>query len=95
MKESISAPGQSHAHPSEEVQAKALAKLEEQITATQVSAMAARLGIITGEPVPARRVAVALGGAAERWRDRDYAQRRETVGAVAAAWGWSEALIDE
>jgi len=95
MKQSISAVGKPHLYPSGEVQAEVPAKLEEQVTAAQVSDLAARLRIIADEPVAARRVALALGGAAERWRNRDYAQRREIVGAIAAAWGWSEALIDE
>lgn len=72
-----------------------VSKLEEQVTVAQVTATAARLRIIANAPLPARQVAVALGHAAERWRDRDYARRRETVGAIAASWGWSEALIDE
>ncbi len=41
------------------------------------------------------RVAAALGEACARWRDRSFAPRRETVAAIAAAWGWSEELLDE
>ena len=97
MRQSISVLDESYAHhPSGKVQAEmAVAKLEEQVTAAQVSATADRLRMIASLPMPAPRVAVALGTAGERWRDRNYLQRRETVGAVAAAWGWSEALIDE
>ncbi len=45
--------------------------------------------------LPQKRLAVALGNACECWRDRDYSRRRETIGAIAAAWGWSETLLDE
>jgi len=41
------------------------------------------------------RIAAALGEACARWRDRRFAPRRETVAAIAAAWAWSEALLDE
>jgi hypothetical protein len=96
MRQSSSAFGGLQAHPSGEVPAEiSVAKLEKEVTAAQVSATAARLRIIASVPMPASRVAVALGDACERWRDRNYMQRRETVGAIAAGWGWSEPLIEE
>jgi Acyl-CoA reductase (LuxC) len=95
MKQSISAVGRSHSRPSGEVEAVVPATLEEQVTPVQVAETLARLRIAADETMPASRVAVALGTAAERWRDRDHPQRRETVGAIAAAWGWSESLIEE
>jgi hypothetical protein len=46
-------------------------------------------------PLTAVRVASALGEACARWYDRSFAARRETVAAIAAAWGWSEPLLEE
>lgn len=69
--------------------------LDAHLTAAHLSAVAERLRSAVRAAVPPERVAIALGVACERWRDRDYVRRRETVGAIAAAWGWSEVLIDE
>lgn len=98
MKPPVAAGGAPHSHIADEFHAAvsvAAATLAAQVTAAQVSALAVRLRATSRETLPAMRVAVALGAACERWRDRDYAQRRETVGAIAAAWGWTEALLDE
>jgi Acyl-CoA reductase (LuxC) len=47
------------------------------------------------EPVTPVRVASALGETCARWREHVFAPRRETVTAISAAWGWSEALLDQ
>lgn len=57
--------------------------------------LAAGLRAALARPLPPARVAAAVGAACARWRDRTFASRRETVAAIAAAWGWSEPLIDE
>jgi hypothetical protein len=69
--------------------------LDAHLTAAQISAVAERLRSAARAAVPPECVAIALGVACERWRDRNYVRRRETVGAIAAAWGWSEVMIDE
>ncbi|MEA2679420.1 MAG: hypothetical protein QOK03_1142 [Candidatus Binataceae bacterium] len=95
MKPSITAGNRWDMHSSGEIQAAVPVILDEQVSAAQVFATAARLRIIVREPISPIRVAVALDAAAELWRDRDYAMRRETVGAIAAAWGWTDALLNE
>ena len=40
-------------------------------------------------------VTAALANTAERWRDREFALRRETVAALAAAFGMARPLLDE
>src|SRR5258708_39329711 len=89
-KQSISAIRKSHPRPGGEVEIEVSTKLEEQVTEVQVAATLARLRRIAAATIPASRVAVAVGTVAERWRNRDHPDRRETVGAIAAAWGWSE-----
>ncbi len=42
----------------------------------------------------ADRMAKALAGAFELWRDRDYARRRETIAAIARAAGYSVAILE-
>ncbi len=49
----------------------------------------------TVEPITPARVASALGETCARWREHTFAPRRETVAAISAAWGWSEALLDQ
>jgi hypothetical protein len=46
-------------------------------------------------PLPPARIAAAIAAACARWRDRAFAPRRATLAAIAAAWGWSEPLLDE
>ncbi|MEA2649766.1 MAG: hypothetical protein QOG61_2201, partial [Candidatus Binataceae bacterium] len=82
MKPSIAADNRWDMHSSGEIQAAGPVILDEQVSAAQVFAIAARLRIIIREPIPPIRVAVALDAATELWRDRDYVPRRETVGAV-------------
>jgi Acyl-CoA reductase (LuxC) len=65
------------------------------VTADQISAIAGKLRSAARLVLPLERLAIALSIASERWRDRGYALRCETVGAIGAAWGWSEALIEE
>ena len=60
-----------------------------------ITLAAARLREAMNRPLSPERVAVALCEACAGWRDRGYATRRETVAAIAAAWGWSDALVDE
>jgi hypothetical protein len=57
--------------------------------------LAAELRAAMNRPLTPARVAAALGEACARWRDRGFAPRRRTVDAIAAARGWSEALLDE
>lgn len=73
----------------------AAAPLDARVTEEHLSALAMRLRGASRETLTPARVAAALGEACERWRDRGYAPRRETIGEIAAAWGWSEALLDE
>lgn len=56
---------------------------------------ASELRAALNRPLPPARIASAVGAACARWRDRTFAPRRETVAAIAAAWGWSEPLLDE
>src|SRR5579863_3010004 len=56
--------------------------------------LAAGLRSAIGRPMPPARIATALGATCARWRDRGFPPRRETVAAIAAGWGWSEALLD-
>jgi len=42
-----------------------------------------------------RRAADALAVAFDRWRDRGYPARRDTIAKIAAAFGWSTQLLDE
>jgi hypothetical protein len=58
------------------------------------SDLAAGLRAAMGLPVTPVRIAAALGEACARWRRQEFTPRRETVAAIAAAWGWSEALLD-
>src|ERR1700677_652989 len=44
-----------------------------------------------GDPDAAAR---SLGKVLSAWRDRDFGPRRSTVTAIAAAWGYSEPLLD-
>ena len=57
--------------------------------------LAAGLRAALAQSLPPARVARAVGAACARWRDHAFAPRRETVVAIAAAWGWSEPLLDE
>jgi hypothetical protein len=69
--------------------------IDTQVTAARLAAVAARMRMTASSALPPERVSGALGIACERWRDRDNALRRETVAAIAAEWGWSEALLGE
>jgi acyl-CoA reductase LuxC/acyl-protein synthetase LuxE len=60
-----------------------------------LSTLAVGLRAAMRQRVTPERVAAAIGATCARWRDRDFAPRRETVAAIAAAWGWSEPLLDE
>ncbi|MGH7932719.1 MAG: acyl-CoA reductase [Candidatus Binataceae bacterium] len=40
-------------------------------------------------------IAAVIGAVCERWHDRGFAPRRETVARIASAWSYSEALLDE
>ncbi|MBI3759333.1 MAG: hypothetical protein HY269_06215, partial [Deltaproteobacteria bacterium] len=69
--------------------------LNAQVTPMELAAVAARLRAKPRKPLPSLRIASAIAAACERWRDPHYELRRATVGAIAAAWGWSESLLDE
>jgi hypothetical protein len=73
----------------------ASAPFNARLSAAQISALAASLRAASRAALPADRIAIALCAACECWRDRNYPLRHETIGAIAAAWGWSEALLDE
>src|SRR5579859_2170920 len=61
----------------------------------EFSNLATGLRAAIAQPLTSVHVAAAVGTACARWRDRAFAPRRETIAAVAAAWGWSEPLLDE
>ena len=69
--------------------------LNAQVTPLEVAAIATRLRAASRKPLTTIRIVSAIATACEDWRDHHYAPRRETVGAIAAAWGWSESLLDE
>jgi hypothetical protein len=46
-------------------------------------------------PLTPARIASALAETCARWRRRDFVPRRETIAAIAAAWGWSEPLLSQ
>lgn len=95
MKRSLAGDGGSGSRLVREVYPRATPLLDGEVTPAQITALATSLRAAADKSLPVARVAMALGATCERWRDRDYAPRRETVGAIAAAWGWSEALLDE
>ncbi|MBF6560774.1 MAG: hypothetical protein IVW56_10820 [Candidatus Binataceae bacterium] len=63
--------------------------------AERICAAAERTAAALDRPIPAARIASAIADAGERWRDRHFAPRAETVAEIAAAWGYTEALLDE
>ena len=63
--------------------------------AGQIGAAAERIVAALYRPIPAARIASAIADAGERWRDRRFPPRAETVAEIAAAWGYTEALLDE
>jgi Acyl-CoA reductase (LuxC) len=64
-------------------------------SAAKLFALAADLRATIDRPVMPVRVAATLAEAFALWRKGDFAARRETVAATAAAWGWSEGLLDQ
>ena len=69
--------------------------LDSKVSAARISALAAGLRSHLRQTLPVTRIADALAKTCDRWRDRSYGRRRETVAAIAAGWGWSEGLLDE
>ncbi|HEX4210610.1 MAG TPA: hypothetical protein VHY56_09470, partial [Candidatus Binataceae bacterium] len=64
----------------------------ESLSALHIHQAAARMrGLPPVDPV---RAAGSLGQVLRKWRERDFELRRVTVAAVAAAWGYSEPLLD-
>ena len=55
----------------------------------------AAVRVRSAEPCSSNRVAAALDLTAGRWRNREFAPRRETVAALASALGMTPALLDE
>lgn len=60
-----------------------------------IEARAAEVRSALRSPLAPARIASALAAAFGAWRKRDFAPRRRTIAAIAQAWGWSEALLDE
>src|SRR5579863_2582575 len=61
----------------------------------EVFILADRLRDAAARSLARARVVAAIGQVCARWSEREFGPRRETVAAITAAWGWSEALIDE
>ena len=53
--------------------------------AGQIGAAAERIAAALDRPIPAARIASAIADAGERWRDRRFPPRAETVAEIAAA----------
>src|SRR5579863_4953852 len=65
-------------------------------SAGAVTAIArAAVRVRSAEPCSSNRVAAALDLTAGRWRNREFAPRRETVAGLASALGMTPALLDE
>jgi hypothetical protein len=64
-------------------------------SAVKLVALAAGLRVAIERPLTPSRIAAVVAEACAHWRNRDFAPRRETVAAIAAAWGWSQPLLDE
>ena len=62
-------------------------------TTSAIGQAAAR--VRSAERCTADRVAAALGHTVKRWRERDFAPRRETIAGLSSALGMSAALLDE
>ena len=63
--------------------------------AGEIEAAAARLRAAVCLELGPERIAAAIAEACARWRERDFAPRRETIAEIAAAWGYTEAILDE
>ncbi len=60
-----------------------------------LASAAARLRESLRQTIPRDRIAAALAMTCERWRERSFEARRETLSMAARAWGFSPALLDE
>jgi Acyl-CoA reductase (LuxC) len=62
---------------------------------TIASIMESASRIHRAERCSSDRIAAALGGTAERWREHEFPRRRETVAVLASSLGMTSALLDE
>ncbi len=60
-----------------------------------IAAAAGEIRQALRKPLAPGRIAAALAATFDAWRDRGYAPRRETLGAIGAARGWSAALLEQ
>ena len=64
-------------------------------SAAFLTSVAGQLRAALEAPIPPDRIAAALTEACERWRDRNFPPRRETLSSSATALGHSLAMLDE
>ena len=65
------------------------------MTANDLNRDAHQLRIAARDSLPPHRIADVLAAAVLRWRDRNFALRRDTIARISAQLGFSTALLDE